>query len=193
MESRMPRLFLPLAAIACGLIGLAFAVYLALPGGRGGGGIGGPFSLIAQDGRRVSDADFRGAPMLVFFGYSHCPDVCPATLSDLSLALAKLPKDFKVAAIFVTVDPERDTPAALKEYLSSFDPRILGLSGARAELEPMYKAYRVYSKRVAGLGAEYAMDHTALVYRMDSAGNFVGSLNLSQPPQDAAREIAALR
>ena len=185
----MPRFLVPALAFALGLLGLCVALFLALPGGgvRTAASVGGPFSLVAQDGRRVSDSDFKGMPVLVFFGYTHCPDVCPSTLSDLSLVLAKLPPGAKFGAVFITVDPERDTPAALKDYMSSFDPRILALSGARAELEPVWKAYRVFARKIPGKDGDYAMDHTALVYLMDRTGEFAGSFNLSQSPADAAR------
>ena len=188
----MPRFLVPALAAGFGLLALFVALYLAMPGGRmrTAASVGGPFALVAQDGRRVADAEFRGMPMLVFFGYTHCPDVCPATMSDLSLVMAKLDPKARLGAIFITVDPERDTPAALKDYMSSFDPRILALSGTRAELEPVWKAYRVYAKKIPGKDGDYAMDHTALVYLMDKQGNFAGSFNLSQSPDDAARELA---
>lgn len=187
----MRRAVLSAAIIVIGLAALGAALLAAALGSAvRANGVGGPFELTAQDGRWVSDAQFRGAPMLVFFGYTHCPDVCPATLSDMTLMLRQLPADAKIAALFITVDPERDTPAALKEYLSSFDPRILGLSGARAELEPVYKSYHVYSKRVPGSGGDYTMDHSALVYIMDKAGEFVGPLDLSRPPAEAAKIVA---
>ncbi len=150
--------------------------------------IGGPFKLTAQDGRVVTDADFKGAPMLVFFGYTHCPDVCPTTLFDISQVLAKLP-NAKVAALFITLDPERDTPAMMKEYLSNFDPRITGLSGDRAALDPVLKAYRVYSRKVAGTGADYTMDHSAIVYLMDKQGQFVAAFNLDRKPEDSAEQL----
>ena len=186
----MIRRHVLMIALLCALAGIGFAIYTALPGAKTSL-VGGPFALTAQDGRRVSATDFAGMPMLVFFGYTHCPDVCPTTLSDLSLVLAQLPKDAKLAALFITVDPERDTPAVLKEYLSSFDPRILALSGTRAEIEPVYRSYRVYAKKVPGKGEDYGMDHTALVYLMDKAGNFAGSLNLAQPVDAALRDLKA--
>ena len=176
-------------ALLCALAGIGLAVY-GLSGTRTSL-VGGPFSLAAQDGRRVSDRDFADMPMLVFFGYTHCPDVCPTTLADLSLVLAKLPKEARLAALFITVDPERDTPAVLKEYLGSFDPRILALTGSRAELEPVYRSYRVYARKVPGKGDDYAMDHAALVYLMDRSGNFAGSFNLSQPVDAALRDLKA--
>jgi protein SCO1 len=153
--------------------------------------VGGPFALVDQDGRAVDAASFKGAPFLVFFGYTHCPDVCPTTLADMSQMLAVLGKDKPVRAAFVTVDPERDTPAVLKDYLSSFDPRITGLTGSPDAVAAAEKAYRVYARKVPTQGGDYSMDHTAIVYLMDREGRFVQAFNLQQPPEKAAAEVAA--
>ena len=139
----------------------------------------------------VTDTDFLGGPALIFFGYTHCPDVCPTTLFELSEIFAKLGKDRKIAALFITVDPERDTPAVLKDYLASFDSRILGLSGDPAAIEAVKKAYRVYAKRNPGENGSYLIDHTALVYLLDKQGRFVNAFNLERPPEEAAKELAA--
>ena len=128
--------------------------------------------------------------MLVYFGYTHCPDVCPTTLNDMSALLNALGQSEPVAALFVTVDPERDTPAVLKDYLSSFDPRITGLTGDPAAVAAAERAYRVYAKRVPGpTAADYSMDHTALIYLMNKDGQFVNALNLEQAPEAAAAEF----
>ena len=151
--------------------------------------IGGPFALVDQDGRAVTQADLRGRPTLVFFGYTHCPDVCPTTLNDMTAMLNTLGKEEKVRALFITVDPERDTPKELKEYLSSFDPRITGLTGDPAAVASAERAYKVYAKKVPDPnGVDYSMDHTAVVYLMDAEGRFVNALNLDQSPQAAAAE-----
>lgn len=151
--------------------------------------IGGPFALVDQDGRPVTQADFLGRPSLVFFGYTHCPDVCPTTLNDMTAMLNTLGRDEKVRALFITVDPERDTPNAMKEYLSSFDPRITGLTGTQAAVTAAERAYRVYAKKIPDPnGVDYSMDHTAVVYLMDADGRFVNALNLEQSPQAAAAE-----
>lgn len=152
--------------------------------------IGGPFALTDQDGRTVTADSYKGAPFLVFFGYTHCPDVCPTTLSDMSQMFAALGLDKKARAVFITVDPERDTPAVMKEYLSSFDPRIVGLTGSPEAVASAEKAYRVYARKVPTKGDEYSMDHTAIVYLMDRDGRFVQSFNLQQPPAKAAAELA---
>lgn len=156
---------------------------------RRGSSIGGPFALVNQNGKAVTQADFAGHPFLVFFGYTHCPDVCPTTLSDMSRMLDVLGKDSAVSALFITVDPARDTPTVLKDYLSSFDARITGLTGDAASIAAAEKAYRVYAKQVPTTGGDYSMDHTAIVYLMDRDGRFVNALNLDQSPEAAADEF----
>jgi protein SCO1/2 len=192
MNAKQKRLLLPLAILALGLVALiGAAAFIVSSGGEQARAsvIGGPFTLTDQNGARVTEATYRGAPSIVFFGYTHCPDVCPTTLFDMSEVLKRLPADKRVSALFITVDPERDTPAALKEYLSSFDPRISGLSGSRPEIDATLKAYRVYSKKQPQENGEYSMDHSAIIYLMDKQGRFVTALNLQSPPEAVAKEI----
>jgi protein SCO1/2 len=151
--------------------------------------IGGPFELIAHNGRTVTEKDFLGRPFLVFFGYTHCPDVCHTTLFEISEILRELGPDAKIGALFVTVDPERDTPQVIKDYLSNFDPRIVGLSGERKAIEPMLREYRIYAKKAPGSGDDYAVDHTTVVYLMDKNGRFVSPFNVARKPADAARDL----
>lgn len=153
--------------------------------------IGGPFALTDQNGKRVTDADFRGRYTLVFFGFTNCPDVCPTTLSILSEVLGKLgPKADRVVPIFITVDPERDTPEALKSYLASFGPRFVGLTGTSQEIAAVAKAYRVYyQKRDMGGGA-YAVDHSSVIYLMDGEGKFIGHYTLEQGADAIAADLA---
>ncbi len=136
--------------------------------------IGGPFTLRAGDGRTVSDRDFRGKWLLVYFGYTQCPDVCPTTLAEIVQTLEKLgPLAAEVQPIFITIDPERDTPEAVREYLEAFDPRIVGLTGTPAEIATVAKAYRVYYKKHAGKnGEDYLMEHSAFVYVINPAGTY---------------------
>ena len=192
MPLLLPRSRPALAALcACfaGLVVIA-GVLIGRPPATGGGmGIGGPFALTDQDGKRVTQADVAGHPYLVFFGYTHCPDVCPTTLSDMSLMMDALGKDQPVKALFVTIDPERDTPPVLKAYLSSFDPRIIGLTGDPDAIAAAEKAYRVYAKKVPDKTGDYSMDHTSIVYLMDGEGRFIEALNLEQSPKDAAAEV----
>jgi protein SCO1 len=152
--------------------------------------VGGPFHLEDQNGRPVSDQDMKGRPFLVFFGFTHCPDVCPTTLFDISEVLKRLGQDAdRTGALFITVDPERDTPAVLKDYLSNFDPHLRGLTGDMSAVEAALKAYRVYAKKVPLQGGDYTMDHTAVVYLMDKDGRFVAPFNLKRTPQAAADEL----
>ncbi|AWN48202.1 copper-binding protein [Methylobacterium terrae] len=193
LTPRMRRAAIPLLVFVLGLavLGLAASLMLGRPVTTGTSAVGGPFTLVNQDGRTVSDRDFAGKPHLVFFGFTHCPDICPTTLQQISDVLAALgPKGRDVKALFVTVDPERDDPKALKEYLSSFDPRIVGLTGSPEAVAATVKAYRAYSRKVPLKEGDYTMEHTALVYIMDGRGHFVGSLNLMRPAQDAADEVA---
>jgi protein SCO1 len=195
MTARTTRLLVMLAAFAAGLASV-FAVILFVSGREPGAmvtpsvAVGGPFRLVDQTGRTVTEQDFRGHPFLVFFGYTHCPDVCPTTLFDVSEILGKLGPDAgRVAALFVTVDPERDTPAALKDYLSSFNPRLIGLTGDPAAIAAIAKEYRVYLRKVPGENGEYTMDHTALVYLMDKDGKFVAPFSLKRKPEEAAADL----
>lgn len=192
MTPKQKRLLLPIVVLTLGFLSLVgTAIFIIGKGGEPArvSSIGGPFTLINQDGQTVTDATYKGTPTLVFFGFTRCPDVCPTTLFEITEIFKKLPKDAKVSALFVTVDPERDTPASMKDYLGSFDPRISGLSGNRAQVDAMLKAYRVYSKKVPTDNGDYTMDHTAIVYLMDKQGRFVNALNIQQPPDGAAREI----
>jgi protein SCO1/2 len=183
---------LPLFAIG-GVFLAAFAALVAFtslkPPPPPASAIGGPFQLVAHNGQTVTEKDFLGRPFLVFFGYTHCPDICHTTLFEISEVLRALGPKANAGALFVTVDPERDTPAVLKDYLSNFDPRIVGVSGERAQLDPMLKEYRIYSKKAAESGEDYAVDHTTVVYLMDKNGRFVSSFNVGRKPADAARDL----
>ncbi|MFZ1110435.1 MAG: SCO family protein [Rhodomicrobium sp.] len=161
--------------------------------------IGGAFSLVDGAGNRVTDRDFRGRLMLVFFGYTHCPDVCPTELQNMADVLDKLGPDAgKVAPIFVSVDPKRDTPAALSSYVSNFSPRIVGLTGDRNEVADAAKAYRVYFRKAGDeAGDSYTVDHSAFVYLMDREGRYLTHFSFNTEPKvmvDAIRkQIAAGR
>ena len=152
--------------------------------------IGGPFQLTDQTGQTVTDKSMQGRPSLVFFGFTHCPDVCPTTLFEISEVLKAMGKDGdRVNAYYISVDPERDTQAAMKEYLSSFDPRLKGLTGNTEEIAKVLSEYRVYAKKVPLKDGDYTMDHTALVYLMDRDGKFVSPFNMNQKPEDAASDL----
>ncbi len=152
--------------------------------------VGGPFALTDQNGNTVTDATFKGEPFLVFFGFTNCPDVCPTTLYEMSEVLNRLGSDAnKTAALFVTVDPERDTPEKLKQYISSFHPRIFGLTGTEEQIDTIKKEYRVFAKKVPTKDGDYTMDHTAVVYLMDKNGRFVAPFNLSRSADEAAADL----
>jgi protein SCO1/2 len=158
--------------------------------------IGGPFELVDHDGIEVTDKTFAGKPSVIFFGYTSCPYACPTTLSGLSAWLNAIGPDAgKLNVLFISIDPERDTSAHLKEYLSSFDPRIRGLTGTGEQIAAVAKAYRVYYKRIQLAEGGYAMDHTAAIYLMDRAGKFVNQISLQSDDKIAIqrlRQLAAL-
>jgi protein SCO1/2 len=152
--------------------------------------IGGPFQLTDQTGQTVTDKSMQGRPTLVFFGFTHCPDVCPTTLFEISEVLKAMGEDAgRVNAYYISVDPERDTAAAMKEYLSSFDPRLKGLTGNPEEIAKVLSEYRVYAKKVPLKDGDYTMDHTALVYLMDRDGKFVSPFNMNRKPEEAASDL----
>lgn len=139
--------------------------------------IGGPFEMVDSAGRRVTEEALLGKPSVIFFGFTFCPEVCPTTLYELSGLMEELgPAADALNVVFVSVDPQRDTPEHLRDYLSSFDPRIVGLTGTPEQLETIAKAYHVYYKRVPTDGGGYTMDHTATVYLMDAEGMFAGTI-----------------
>jgi protein SCO1/2 len=175
--------------VLCVSLGLLASGLLSPSGAPRTAAIGGPFRLTDQNGRMVTEQDLKGAPFLVFFGFTHCPEVCPTTLFEVSEILRKLGPDAdRVRALFITIDPDRDTSAALKDYLSSFDPRMLGLTGDPAEIAAVAKAYRVYYKKVP-LEQDYTMDHTTIVYLMDKEGRFVSPFNLKRTTEAAAADL----
>ncbi|MFZ0846952.1 MAG: SCO family protein [Pseudolabrys sp.] len=194
MTVRTSHILMVLSAFLAGLV-IFLGVFLFATGHLGGGGpgpsaIGGPFNLIDQDGKQITDADLKGKPFLVFFGYTHCPDVCPTTLFDLSEMMHALGKDADRAnALFISVDPERDTPAVMKDYLSSFDPHLRAATGGEKAIDAAEKAYRVYAKKVPGEHGDYSMDHTALVYLMDKQGRFVAPFSLKRRPEESAADL----
>jgi len=187
MSPRVIRIMLVCGAGLAGLV-LSFVIVLLINGGavispsaQQTASIGGPFRLTDQNGKTFTDQDLKGRPFLAFFGFTHCPEVCPTTLFEVSEILRKLGPDAdRVGALFVTVDPERDTAPALKEYMSSFDPHLTGLTGEVADIAAVAKAYRVYFKKVPVEGGDYTMDHTAIVYLMDKQGRFVSPFSLKR-------------
>ncbi|NBN78862.1 redoxin domain-containing protein [Microvirga tunisiensis] len=188
------------AAVAALAIGAGYVSYSQMSGGSGSGtliepvaSIGGPFSLVNGDNVPVTDATFRGKPTVLFFGFTFCPDVCPTTLSDLQGWIEQLGPDAdKLNYAFVTVDPERDTPQVMKDYVAAFDPRVQALSGTREQVDAMIKAYRVYAKKVPLDAGGYTMDHTAAIYLMDKNNRFVGTIAYEENPETALAKLRRL-
>ncbi|MBZ9772355.1 SCO family protein [Mesorhizobium sp. CO1-1-8] len=143
--------------------------------------IGGPFTLRTQTGEMLSDADLRGKPFVIFFGFTRCPEVCPTTLWETTEALKGLgPEADKLRVLFVSIDPIRDTPKFMARYLQSFDKHITGLTGTEAEIAAVGKEYRIYYKRVPTDDGDYTMDHTATMFLMDADGQFVGTISYGE-------------
>jgi protein SCO1/2 len=152
--------------------------------------IGGPFQLTDQAGQTVTEKDLKGRPTLIFFGFTHCPDVCPTSLFEISEVLKAMGEDAdRINAYFVSVDPERDTAAAMKEYLASFDPHLKGLTGNAEAVAKVISGFRVYARKVPLKDGDYTMDHTALIYLMDRDGKFVSPFNLKRTPEEAAADL----
>jgi len=152
--------------------------------------IGGPFQLTDQSGATITEKSLQGRPSLIFFGYTHCPDICPTSLFEISEVLRAMGRDAdRVNAYFVSVDPERDTVQTMKDYLSSFDPHLKGLTGDPQAVAKVASEYRVYAKKVPLKDGDYTMDHTALVYLMDRDDRFVGPFNLKRTPEEAAADL----
>ncbi|MDR3407290.1 MAG: SCO family protein [Methylovirgula sp.] len=186
------RLLLPFAILLIGLAGVGIGTFMTISKQTGApvAAIGGPFRLASSNGGEATDADFKGHPFLVFFGYTHCPDICPTELFQLSQMLKAAGPDKPLKVLFITVDPERDTAPVLKQYLASFDSRIIGLTGTRAQIAAVEKEYRVYARKEPSAdGKSYAMDHTAIIYLMDKQGQFVSAFDIERPPLVAAEDL----
>ena len=153
--------------------------------------VGGPFRLIDQTGQPVTEAAFRGRFMLIYFGYTFCPDVCPTELQTLATALDQLgPDASKIVPLFITVDPERDTVAILKDYVPLFDKRLVGLTGTPAEIAAVTKAYRVYyAKSTPKDSTTYLMDHSSFLYLMGPDGTFRALFRQGMAPDELAKAL----
>jgi protein SCO1/2 len=179
MTARTARLLLALGAFVAGLVLFSAVIFIvtgrspapiAMPSA-----VGGPFKLVDQNAKPITDQDFKGQPFLVFFGFTHCPDVCPTTLFEVSEIFRALGPDAKnVRALFITVDPERDTPKLIKDYVGNFGENFYGLSGTPEQIAAAARAFRVYYQKVPSKdGAPYLMDHSSIVYVLDRNGRFV--------------------
>ena len=191
-----------LVAVLAGFVILGAGGFLALslhesPRGAAGtvlaSAIGGPFHLVDQNGKTVTNADLKGKWALVYFGYTHCPDACPTALNAISIALDDLgPKRDAVRPVFITVDPERDTPEVLKSYVTAFDAPILALTGTPQEIAQAAKDYRVYYAKHPEPGGDYAMDHSSVIYVMDPEGRFTATFTPENSPEEIAARLKKL-
>ncbi len=183
------------AAAAVSLLPQWREAHLPAASSRGSAAIGGPFALTDTAGQRRSEKDFAGRPMIVFFGFTNCPDVCPSGLQILTVALDKLGEKSKdLSALFITVDPERDTPEALGAYLKSFHPQIIGLTGSAEDVGSAIRAYRVYAKKVRqeNSAADYTVDHSSFFYLMDASGRYIKHFPHSVDADKLAAELQAV-
>ncbi len=188
------------------LMGLLLAILLIGAGGfmwlntNGDGntalGIGGPFTLENGDGKPVTDKDFRGKYMLVYFGYTFCPDVCPTTLNAVADAMDKLgpAAATRLQPLFVTVDPKRDTPALVKQYVAAFGPNIVGLTGTPDQIAQIAREYRVYyAEHRTGPGPnDYSMDHSSVLYLMSPTGAFIAPVRADESGEEIAANLKKL-
>jgi cytochrome oxidase Cu insertion factor (SCO1/SenC/PrrC family) len=193
--SRFQLVFAILAVSAAVIIaGFTFYVsYLPIsPISSGTALVGGPFTLKDQTGRKVTDKDFLGKYMLVFFGYTYCPDICPTELQVMSAALDSLgPKADVIQPVFITIDPQRDTPEVLKQYVGNFHPRLVGLTGSPEEIASVAKTYRVFFNRVENSASDnYLMDHSTIMYLMDPQGRFLKHFSYTTDAAALANALA---
>jgi protein SCO1/2 len=182
------------------LVGAAVLLVLVLVGAgavwftQGGAPtIGGPFKLVNGQGKTVTDRDFRGRYLLVYFGYTFCPDVCPTTLNQMADALDALgSKGAEVQPLFITVDPKRDTPQVIGQYVANFSPRLVGLTGTPEEIAKVAREYRVYYAihKNAEQPADYTVDHSSILYLMSPSGAFIAPIRADQSGADMAKDIA---
>jgi protein SCO1 len=202
-KQKSPPPVLLLATVFAGVLVLVAGVLIGLAfrdQGKGAAGsplaaaIGGPFSLIDQNDKPFTDANLKGKWQLVFFGYTHCPDVCPTTLNDLSLALDQLGDDKKsqVGIVFISVDPERDTSAVLKSYVESFGGPVEALTGPPDAVAQAAKDYKVYFAKHPRSDGGYDMDHSALIYIMDPQGRFTATFTPDDKPENMAKRLKKL-
>ena len=196
-SGRKPFGALALGALVALTISLAISGWLVFVGPAEVGrvsGIGGPFRLVDGQGRTVTDADLRGRAALIYFGYTSCPDVCPTALSDMLAAVDALGADAgHVRPVFISIDPQRDTPAIVGEYVAAFSPRLLGLTGSPDAIAAAAKAYRVYyAPHSSGEhSGGYTVDHSSIVYMIDAHGAFRAVIRTGQPAMAMAAEIRA--
>jgi cytochrome oxidase Cu insertion factor (SCO1/SenC/PrrC family) len=192
----MPRRTILLFSITLLVLAVAIGTTSLLMRPQSGGGsgvalVGGPFSLTDHTGKRVTEKDFAGGYMLVFFGYTFCPDFCPTELQVMTAALDQMGEAGKVIQpVFISIDPARDTPQVLADYVPNFGPRLVGLTGTPDEIAAVAKAYRVfYGKASKGDAVDYLMDHTTMIYLMGPDGRFVKHFNYTTDAPKLAADL----
>ena len=157
--------------------------------------IGGPFELVDHNGETVTEKDFAGKYMLIYFGYTFCPDVCPTELQAMSTALDQIPAErlAKIAPLFITVDPERDTVSVMKQYVTLFHENLVGLTGSAAQIDAVKKTYRVYAEKTDSSAAtDYLVDHTSIIYLMDARGDYLSHFSYGTTPEEMAEKLNRL-
>jgi protein SCO1/2 len=191
--SRPPTFIYGIVGLLVAVLLLGTGAFVWLNGGGTASLVGGPFTLQDGSGKQVTDRDFRGKFMLVYFGYTFCPDVCPTTLNEVADALDRLgPKADRVQPIFITVDPKRDTPVVVKQYVAAFTPRLIGLTGTPEQVAQAAQAYRVYyAEHRTGPGPDdYSMDHSSILYLMGPDGKFVAPIRADESGSQMADDLA---
>jgi cytochrome oxidase Cu insertion factor (SCO1/SenC/PrrC family) len=193
-----PKLIFATLVLLAALLFAGSTYYLVNPSHMGSGTgtalIGGPFTLTDQTGKKVTEKDFLGHYMLVFFGYTYCPDVCPTELQVMSAALDSMgSKADNIQPVFITIDPQRDTADVMKQYVSNFYPRLIGLTGTPEEVANVAKVYRVYYSKVESKSGanDYLMDHSSIVYLMDTHGTFLKHFTYTTDAAELAKAIEA--
>ena len=182
-----------LAVVAFGFAAYEFEAHGPQPAGQSSLPLGGAFHLVDQNGRPVSDQDLHGKPTVMFFGYTYCPDVCPTTLTDMTAWLKALGPDAdRLNMVYVTIDPDRDTPARLKSYLTAFDPRIRGLTGAPQAVAQAAHDYAVFYQKVPVQGGEYTMDHSTIIYLIDAQGHTTDLVQYGTPRDQVVASLKKL-
>ncbi len=192
---RPPSLIYAIVGLLVAVLLLGTGSFIWLSGGGTASLVGGPFVLEDGNGKPVTDRDFRGKYMLIYFGYTFCPDVCPTTLNEVATALDHLgPKAARLQPIFITVDPKRDTPDVVKQYAAAFTPRLVGLTGSPEQIAAAAKAYRVYyAEHRTGPGPnDYSMDHSSILYLMGPDGQFIAPIRADEDGAQMATDIEKL-
>src|SRR5579871_1666175 len=192
---RPPAFFIGIIGLLVSVLILGTGAFLWLSGGGEASLIGGPFTLQDGNGKQVTDRDFRGKYMLVYFGYTFCPDVCPTTLNEVADAMEHLgAKANDLQPIFITVDPKRDTPAVVKQYVAAFSPRLIGLTGTPEQIATVAQEYRVYyAEHRTGPGPnDYTMDHSSILYLMGPDGKFIAPIRTDEDGTQIAADLGKL-